>query len=82
MLDLVKIEEFLEYIEKLNKALDSIGWGGRFIPATFSPKIGVIVGHNAKAIANHLFLSGKLERFYELRHKGASRKIFAVQLKE
>jgi hypothetical protein len=77
-----KINEFINYIERLNKALDSVGYGGKFIPATFSPKVGVIVGPNAKMIANHLHSSGKLEKYYEFKHKGAEGKIFAVQFSD
>jgi hypothetical protein len=74
-----KINKFIEYINRLNNALDSVGYGGRFIPATFSPKIGVIVGPNAKMVTNHLHSSGKLIKYYEFKHKGAEGKIFAVQ---
>lgn len=77
-----KINEFIQYIERLNKALDSVGYGGKFIPATFSPKVGVIVGPNAKMIANHLYSSGKIEKHYEFKHKGAEGKIFAVQFSD
>ena len=82
MLEVSKMQEFIDYVEKFNKALESIGWLGQFVPATFSPKIGVIVGKNAKMITNHLYISGRIEKHYEFKHKGADGKIFAVQLKE
>lgn len=82
MHELAKVNEFIEYIERLNKALDSVGYGGQFIPATLSPKVGVIVGPNAKMVTNHLHNSGKIEKFYELKHKGSEGKIFAVQFQD
>jgi hypothetical protein len=77
-----KINEFIQYVERLNKALNSVGYGGQFIPATFSPRVGVIVGPNAKMIAQHLYSSGKIDKHYEFKHKGAEGKIFAVQFKD
>ena len=82
MHELAKVNEFIDYIERLNHALDSVGYGGQFIPATFSPKVGVIVGPNAKMVTHQLHNSGKLEKFYELKHKGSEGKIFAVQFKD
>ena len=79
---LQKINEFIDYVIRLNEALDSVGYGGQFIPATFSPKIGVIVGPNAKMVTNQLYNSGKIEKFYELKHKGSEGKILAVQFKD
>lgn len=81
-LALEKVNEFIEYIDRLNKALDSVAYGGHFIPATFSPRVGVIVGPNAKVVTNQLHHSGKIDKFYELKHKGAEGKIFAVQFKD
>lgn len=81
MIEIKKVNEFIDYIERLNHALDSVGYGGQFIPATFSPKVGVIVGPNAKMVTSHLYNSGKIEKFYEFKHKGAEGKIFAVQFK-
>ena len=60
-----KINEFLEYIQRLNHALDSVGYGGRFIPATLSPRFGVIIGPNAKMVTKHLHSSGKINKYYE-----------------
>lgn len=77
-----KIKQFIEYIERLNNALNSVGYGGQFIPATFSPKVGVIIGSNAKMVTSHLYNSGKLEKFYEFKHKGAEGKVFAVRFKD
>jgi hypothetical protein len=74
MQELVKVNEFIDYIERLNKALDSVGYGGQFIPATFDPKVGVIVGPNAKMITQHLYSSGKIDKYYEFKHKGSEEK--------
>jgi hypothetical protein len=82
MQELVKVNEFIDYIERLNKALDSVGYGGQFIPATFDPKVGVIVGPNAKMITQHLYSSGKIDKYYEFKHKGSEGKIIAVQFKD
>ena len=82
MQELAKVNEFIDYIKKLNKALDSVGYGGRFIPATFSPRVGVIVGPNAKMITISLHNSGKILKYYELKHKGSEGKIFAVQFQD
>lgn len=81
-LALEKIIEFIEYIERLNKALDSVAYGGQFVPATFSPKVGVIVGPNARTVTKHLHSSGKIEKFYEIKNRGARGKLFAVQFKD
>jgi hypothetical protein len=82
MPELAKVNEFIDYVERLNKALDSVGYGGQFIPATFSPKVGVIVGPNAKMITQHLYSSGRIEKHYEFKHKGSEGKIIAVQFKD
>lgn len=82
MPEVVKMKEFLDYIDKINKALYSVGWFAKFVPATFSPRIGVIVGEHAKMVTNHLYISGRIDRWYQFKHKGANAKIFAVQLKE
>jgi len=77
-----KINKFLEYIKRLNTALNSVGYGGKFIPAMLSPKIGVIVGPNAKMVTIHLCNSGKIKKYYEFKHKGSDGKIFAVQFED
>jgi hypothetical protein len=77
-----KINEFIEYIERLNKALDSVAYGGQFVPATLSPRVGVIVGPNARMVTKHLHNSGTIEKFYEIKNRSARGKLFAVQFKD
>ena len=74
-----KVEKFLEYIGRLNKALDSVGYGGRFIPATFDPKFGVIIGTNAKMVVEHLHSSGKINKYYEFKGRKTRRRAYAVE---
>jgi hypothetical protein len=74
-----KVNEFMEYIKRLNTALDSVGYGGRFIPATFAPRFGIIIGPKAKMIVSHLYSSGKVEKYYEFKGKKSRGKVFAVE---
>lgn len=74
-----KLNEFLQYIERLNHALDSVGYGGRFIPATLHPRFGVIIGPNAKMVVEHLHSSGKIYKYYEFKGRKTRRRAYAVE---
>ena len=74
-----KINEFLEYIQRLNHALDSVGYGGRFIPATLHPRFGVIIGPNAKMVTKHLHSSGKIQKYYEFKGRKSRGRAYAVE---
>mgnify|MGYP003346758128 FL=1 len=74
-----KINEFLEYIQRLNNALDSVGYGGRFIPATLHPRFGVIIGPNAKMVTKHLHSSGKIQKYYEFKGRKTRGRAYAVE---
>lgn len=77
-----KINEFLEYIDRLNNALDSVGYGGRFIPSTFSPRYGVIIGPNAKMVTMHLHSSGKINKYHEFKGRKSRGKAYAVEFND
>lgn len=84
MLALVKINMFLDYIFRLNEALDAVGLSGRFIPISLEQKYGVIVGRGLSAlkISRFLYISGKIDCYYEIGQKTKQQKVYAVRFKD
>mgnify|MGYP003347053013 FL=1 len=78
----VNINECIKWIDKMNKAFENVGWNGRYIPATFSPRFGVIVGTGARHIVRHLFVTEKIKKYYEFKSKGSKGRAFAVEFQD
>ena len=49
-----KINEYIEYIKRLNKALDAVAYGAEAVIVTFQPRIAILHGPRAEAVANNL----------------------------
>jgi hypothetical protein len=81
LVDVIKINDFIEKIQRLNVALDAVGWGAKIFPATFSPKVGIIMGPNAKTVLNSLATTNKIQEHYEL-SVGRKAKVYAILLSD
>lgn len=78
----VNISEILKWIKRMNDAFEDVGWHARYIPATFSPHFGVIVGQNARSVVRHLFIAEKIKKYYEFKSKHSKGRAFAVEFQD
>ena len=56
-----KINEYIQYINKLNKALDAVAYGAQAVIVTFQPRIAILYGLKAQAVVDNLIQSGKIK---------------------
>lgn len=82
MLEAASINETIQWIKKMNAAFDSVGWDGEYIPATFMPHFGVIVGSSAAFIVKHLFITEKIKKYYEFKGIKSKGRAFAVEFQD
>jgi hypothetical protein len=65
-----KINEYIEYIKRLNKALDSVGYGAEAVIVTFEPRIAILHGPRAEAVANNLLQAERIRYCSQIFSKG------------
>lgn len=65
-----RINEYIQYIKKLNKALDSVGYGAEAVIVTFEPRIAILHGPKAEAVANNLLQAGKIQYATQITARG------------
>lgn len=65
-----RINEYIQYIKKLNKALDSVGYGAEAVIVTFEPRIAILHGPRAEAVANNLLQAGRLQYISQVIKRG------------
>lgn len=82
MLEPAKIKEFLDYVNRLNNALDLVGFNGKFIPGTLYPRVGFVIGPSAAQIVRHLHLSQKLKSYYEVRRTKRTKPSYAIEIED
>ena len=75
------INELVNDIKRLNKAIADVNWSAELIIASFNPKYGFVIGKNATKVARHLFLTKKLESYYQFTHKNSKRRMYVVTFK-
>ena len=75
-----RYNDFIDYIERINKALDTVGYNARVELVTFQPKIAVMHGSQAKSGLISLIGSGKINSYNQIWSKGIyAEKSFIVQ---
>lgn len=77
MPELVKINDFLNYIDKTNAILKSINYRAKIYPMLLDPMTAIIVGYSARKIALYLLESNKAHDMKEAILDGR-RKIYTV----
>ena len=66
----IRINEYIEYIKKLNKALDAVAYGAEALIVTFEPRIAILHGPKAEAVANNLLQAGKIQYATQITARG------------
>lgn len=65
-----KINEYIEYIKRLNKALDAVACGAEAVIVTFQPRIAILHGPRAEAVANNLLQAERVRYCSQIFSKG------------
>lgn len=65
-----RISEYIKYIKKLNKALYAVAYGAEAIIVTFEPRVMILHGPRAEAVANNLLQARKIQYATQLTTKG------------
>lgn len=65
-----KINEYIQYINKLNKALDAVAYGAEAVIVTFEPRIAILHGPRAQAVVNNLIQAGKIKHANQVTERG------------
>jgi hypothetical protein len=65
-----KISEYIQYIKRLNNALHSVGYGAEAVIVTFQPRIVILHGPRAEAVANNLLQAERIRYCGQIFSKG------------
>jgi hypothetical protein len=65
-----KINEYVEYIKRLNNALHSVGYGAEAVIVTFQPRMAILHGPRAEAVANNLLQAERIRYCSQIFSKG------------
>ena len=65
-----KINEYIDYIFRLNKALDAVAYGAEAVIVTFQPRIAILYGLKAQAVVDNLIQSGKIKYAKQVTERG------------